>query len=286
MHAVIPDRPARVAVPSLPAVAGGAAARVAGAALGLAVVLSAAAYAGQPALVVAAVVCSAALAAGWTSLLNLPSPRGTTTVVAASGALSAVAVGVTSAEPLLEWLAPALAAAVVGEFVHQLGRRDGRPRMVESVCGSVAGAVLLGSLAAVVALPRSPVSAAGVLIWAVPVALGVAVQALRLPGRLAVPIGVLVAALTGALLGALLLGSASTLGLTGVPDAGPGGFVPDGSLAGAVTGAAGAAVAVLLHRLLAVLPRAGRTPGWLALAIAPLSASGMVGYVVLRLLVG
>jgi hypothetical protein len=260
MHAVIPDRHVTPSVRSAPAVPGTVAVRVAATGLALAAVLGAAAYAGTAALVVAVVLVCAVLAVGWTTLLDLPSPRGTTTVVSASGALAAVAVGLTRDEPRLEWLAPALAAAVVAEFVHQLGRRDGRPRMVESVCGSVAGVVVLGSFAAVVALPGSPLTADGVLVWALPVALGVALQALALPGRVAVPLGVLAAALSGGLLG----------GLLSAPTAGAG---------------AAAAVAVMLHRLLTVLPRAGVTPGWLALAAAPLASSGLVAYVALRLLV-
>lgn len=266
MQGVSPDPSTRAAARPVPTVPWVKSARVATAGLVLGAVLAAAAYAGRPVLVVAVVVCCGLFAAGWASLVDLPSPRGTTTVVALGGALAAVAVGLTADEPLLEWLAPALAAAVVGEFVHQLGRWDGRPRMVESVTGSVAGVVVLGSLAAVVALPRSPVGAVGVLVWAVPVALAVAIQALPLPGRIALPLAVLVAALLGGLLGEALNGPAP--------------------LAGAATAATASAVAVMLHRLLLVLPRAGSTPGWLALATAPLASSGLVGYVMLRLLGG
>jgi hypothetical protein len=286
MHAVTADRPARAGVRPAPMVRGRAAARVAAAALALATALSAAAYLGRPALAVVVALAGAALATGWTSLLQLPSPRGTTTVVASSGALAAAAVGLTGNEPLLEWLAPALAAAVVGEFLHQLGRSDGRPRMVESVCGSVAGVVVVGSLASVVALPQSPVTAAGVLAWAVPVALALAVLALPVPVRIAVPGGVLVAAVSGALLGGLLEPPTPLLDSARGLANGPGSSALLGPMAGAVAGAAAAAVAVMLYRLLAVLPRAGRTPGWLALAIAPLASSGMVGYVTLRLLAG
>ena len=266
MHAVIPDRPATPVLSSPPAVPGRVAVRVAGAGLALAALLSGAAYAGRPALVVAVVLICSVVAAGWTTLLDLPSPRGTTTVVAAAGGLAAVAVALTRDEPLLEWLAPALAVAVVGEFVHQLGRRDGRPRMVESVCGSVAGIVVLGSFASVVALSRSPLTADGVVVWTLPVGLAVALQGLPLPGRVAVPLAVVAAGLSGALLG----------GLLPAPTA----------LAGAVAAALAAAVAVMLHRLLTVLPRAGTSPGWLALSAAPLASSGLVGYVALRLLVG
>jgi len=265
MQGVTFDPSTRAAVRAVPAIPGHLTVRVAAGVLVVGGLLAGSAYAGRPVLVVAVVLCGAVLAAGWAPLLDLPSPRGTTTVVALGGSLAAVAVGLTTVEPLLEWLSPALAAAVVGEFVHQLARWDGRPRMVESVCGSVAGVAVLGSLASVVALPASPLGAQGVLVWALPVAVAVALQGLPLPGRIALPLAVLLAALSGGLLGGLL--PAAT------------------SLAGAVAAATAAAVAVMLHRLLLVLPRAGTTPGWLALATAPLASSGLVGYVVLRLLV-
>src|SRR5206468_7574638 len=104
--------------------------RVAAGALVVGGLLTAAAYAGRPAMLAAVLLCCGLLAAGWARLLDLPSPRGTTTVVILGGALAAVAVALTTDEPLLEWLSPALAAAVIGEFVHQLARWDGRPRMV------------------------------------------------------------------------------------------------------------------------------------------------------------
>ena len=66
-----------------------------------------------------------------------------------------------------------------------------------------------------------------------------------------------------------------------------GSLLDDGTLlAGALTGALCGAVALVVHRLLVVLPAAGRAPGWLALAAAPLATTGIVGYVVLRLTLG
>lgn len=236
----------------------------AGVALALAGLLSLSAYAGRMVLVAAVLLAVVVLAWGWAELLDLPSPRGTTALVALGGALAAVAVGLTTSEPLLQWLALALAASVIGEFVHQLARRDSRPRMVESVSGSVAGVVVLASLAAIVALPQSPVGAGGVLVWAMPVGVALCLQVLSLPARITLPLGVLVAVLSGALLGGLLGGP--TL------------------VSGAVAAGVATVVSLMLHRLLAVLPPAGSAPGWLALATAPLAASGMVAYVILRLL--
>ncbi|GAB3681840.1 hypothetical protein GCM10028814_18620 [Angustibacter aerolatus] len=231
----------------------------------LAALLTATAYVGAWPLAAVCALGAAAMAWGWPVLLALPSPRGTTSVVAGGGVLAAVAVALTTEEPLLRWLSLALAVSVVGEFVHQLARRDARPRMVESVTGSVAGLVLVSSLAAVVALPRSPVGGGGVLVWAVPVALALVPLALPLPGRVAMPLGVLVGLVAGGQLG---------------------GLQHDGHvLAGLVAGGVSAGVVLLLHRLLAVLPpAAGSLAGRVALAVAPLAGSGMVAYVAVRLL--
>ena len=237
----------------------------AGATLAAAALLSVAAYAGVWSLAVAALLVVAVTAWGWPTLVDLPSPHGSTSLVALGGVACVVAVALSREEPLLQWLALALAGAVVGEFVHQLARRDGRPRLVECVTGTLAGVVVLASMSTWVALPRTSIGGGGVLLVAVPVAVGLALQALPVPGRLASVSGVGVSALLAALLA---------------------GFVPEAPvLAGLLTGLAAGAVAVMLHRLLSVLPPAGSAPAWLALALAPLASTGMVGYVALRLLV-
>jgi hypothetical protein len=86
------------------------------------------------------------------------------------------------------------------------------------------------------------------------------------PGRLTSPVGVVAGALVAGLLGGV--------------------FAEETVVVGLVTGLVSAAVAVLLHRMLAVLPAAARAPGWVALAVAPLASSGAVAYVLLRLMVG
>lgn len=238
----------------------------AGATLAAGVLLSVAAYAGVGALAAAAVLVVAVLAWGWPMLVDLPSPRGSSTVVGVGGAACVASVALSREEPLLQWLALALAGAVVLEFVHQLARRDGRPRLVECVTGTLAGVVVLASMSSWLALPRTEVQAGGVLLVAVPVAVGLAVQALPLPARLAGVAGVVAAALLAGLVAGLL---------------------PQPTvLSGLVTGLAAGTVAVMLHLLLAVLPPAGSPPAWLSLALAPLASTGMVSYVVLRLMVG
>lgn len=237
-------------------------------------VLSLGAAAGTGPMAAAFALAAVLLATGWPDLLGLPSPRGTTSVVALAGVAVAVAAVTTRTEPRLAWLAFAVAACLVAEFAHQLLRRDGRPRLVESIAGSVLALFVLASFSAVLALPRSPVTAGGVLAWAAAVAAALLTEAvlerlsgpLPVRGVLAVPLAVLVAVVVGGVCGA----AAAAVSWP----------------AGAVAGGLSAVVALVLHRLLVQLPAAGRAPGWLALAVAPLAGSGMVGYVVLRLALG
>jgi hypothetical protein len=254
-------------VPSLPGTPRGAVRYwTAGLSVVLAGLLGLGAYAGTVPLAAAALAVVLVLAWGWPALVDLPSPRGTTAVLALGGAASVLSVALTDAEPRLNWLALAIAGSVVAEFVHQLLRRDGRPRLVESVSGTIAGLVVLGSLSSVLALVDAPAGPAGVLTWAVAVAVALLALLAPVSSRIIIVVGALLAAVAGGLLGMLL---------------------DDGTLlAGALTGVLCGAVALVVSRLLAVLPAAGRAPGWLALAAAPLATSGMVAYVVLRLLLG
>lgn len=216
--------------------------------------------------VAATMLIVAVLAGGWPPMLDLPSPRGAIVVLFLGGTLAVVAMARTTSEPRLQWLALALAGAVVATFVHQLARRDGRPRLVESVAGEISGVVVLASLSTLQALPGTLPGVTGVLIWAGSVAAAAAVQALPLPARLLGPLGLVVGTAVGALVG---------------------GLAADGRLvAGAAVGALVSGVALMLRQLLGSLPAAGRSPGWWAAAVAPVAASGMVGYVALRLTLG
>lgn len=254
-------------VPPLPVTPTGAVARWTTATTAVAAALVVlGAYAGTWAAAAGALVSVALLAWGWPHLLDLPSPRGTTATVASGGAAAVIAVALTDGEPRLTWLALALGGGVVGEFVHQLARRDGRPRLVESVTGTVWGLASLAGLATMVALPQTPAAVDGVVVWAASVVVALAAALLPLPTRSTLPIGVVAGTLVGGLLG-------------GVLDA-------DTVLAGLVAGGLSTVVALLVHRTLAVLPPASRAPGWVALAVAPLATSAMVAYVALRLLVG
>ena len=225
----------------LPAVAGAASAG-----------LLAAAVLGLPAAVAPVVAVLAVLVAlGWPRLLALPSPSGTSVVVAVAGlgATAALAVGGVPGVPgsgggvVADVLGPAGAAeavlaalglSVVLAFGHQILRRDGRPRLAESVAATVAGA-------AVAALATGWVAAAAVqpdavLVGAGGVAAALLVTALPWPQRI-----------TGAL--ALVAAGAAAAAVAGVAQ-------DVRAVEGAVLGVVVAVVVGSVDRLLVALPRA------------------------------
>lgn len=113
----------------------------------LAVLLSVTAYS-DPVLVAAVIsLAGGVLAWGWAGLLSLPSPRGTASVLWAATVICVLTTLYTSidlsarqvrAEPLT-WVPVAAAVSLLIAFFHQLGRQDGRPRVVESLSSNVLG---------------------------------------------------------------------------------------------------------------------------------------------------
>lgn len=141
---------------------------------GVALLVGVAAAASPWSLALALTLCAAVVAWGWPGMLSLPTPRGTVAVVLVGGLALVTSVLVTDSEPWLEWMPVALALAMITSFVHQLLRRDGRPRVVESVSSVVlavailAGGVLLvppsrtvAGLALVLAALAAAVASAG-----------------------------------------------------------------------------------------------------------------------------
>ncbi|HET7474605.1 MAG TPA: hypothetical protein VFJ97_01105 [Dermatophilaceae bacterium] len=99
-------------------------------------------YAGTP-LLGALGLAGAVLAVGWADALSLPSPRGTAGVLLIASAAALVAVGAVDDEPFLRLLPAGLALAMLATFAHQLMRRDGRPRLVESVTSTSLGVAVV-----------------------------------------------------------------------------------------------------------------------------------------------
>ncbi|WP_457254831.1 hypothetical protein [Pedococcus sp. P5_B7] len=94
------------------------------------------------------------LAWGWPLLLSLPSPRGTTGVLAIGTVLMTGTTLVTKDDPYLEWMPAALAVSVIVGFLHQLMRRDGRPRLTESVAAVTSGLAIISAGTALAPIPH------------------------------------------------------------------------------------------------------------------------------------
>lgn len=116
---------------------------VAACALVVVLVLGVAAAASPQALGVALVACVAVVAWGWAGTLGLPTPRGTVGVIVVGGLALVLSVGARTDEPGLGWVPVALSLAMIAAFTHQLLRRDGRPRVVESVSSVVLALALV-----------------------------------------------------------------------------------------------------------------------------------------------
>lgn len=110
----------------------------------LAGALMVAAGAGTPLLTVVSAVVMLCLVVGWVALVDPPSYRGTT-VVLLVGAVAVLIGGSLFAQDGLLWLAASVGLVTLLAFIHQLTRRGGRPRLVESISASITGIVLLAS---------------------------------------------------------------------------------------------------------------------------------------------
>ncbi len=232
-------------------------------AAGIGLVLTAASFVGAPAIIAVLVILVLGLAAGWPRLVGLPSRLGSAVVIAASGLLGlTVVLLAASLVPLLA----VLAFAVVAAFVHEMARRDGRPRLVESVTGTVTGAVAAISAAGWVVV--SGVGPPAVLVTATGAALTVAGLAALIPLGSRVTGPVAVAAGLGA-------GVASAALLSGLGYA-------TGAAVGIGAGLLTASVRVLFEHY----PASGRPSASAAIATLPACALGIPAYAVALLLTG
>ncbi|MDQ1536085.1 MAG: hypothetical protein QOE58_478, partial [Actinomycetota bacterium] len=112
------------------------------------------AFAGPMMLALAVALAAGVIAWGWAGLLGLPSPRGTMVVLSVGSAGSIGTVLATRDDPFLAWMPAALAGSLIVVVLHQLARRDGRPRLVESIASTITAIAIVVSGAGLVALPR------------------------------------------------------------------------------------------------------------------------------------
>lgn len=201
------------------------------------------------------------VAAGWVLLLGLPSPRGTTSVLAGAGVIL-LGSGALSLEVRESLLPGAVALAMIVEFIHQLARRDGRPRLTESVSASITGIALLTSGASVLLLAESPAGVeCGVTVFGAVAVASLADLALRFGSG--GPVAGALALLLGAL-GAVLLGG--MYGLT----------LPVWAIA--LTGALAGGSSFALRQAQSVLPTLFGRRAQLASGVASVLATGVLAY--------
>lgn len=121
--------------------------RVSGALAGVLAGAAVAVSAFLPVWAVAAVVTvlGLLLSWGWPRLTNLPSPRGTFAVLGATTIALMITLLASDAGDRSRWAGAVLSVGLIGSFVHQLLRQDGRPRLVMSLAGTALGLGVLGA---------------------------------------------------------------------------------------------------------------------------------------------
>ncbi|WP_242607950.1 hypothetical protein [Xylanimonas ulmi] len=233
----------------------------------LAAAVASAAYLGTAPLVALTVVLVVLLGVGWPALSAAPARGGATIVVVAAGLGAAAVAWRTQGEPVLRHLPIVVAMSLVLAFLAEMLRRDGRPRLVESVSGSVAGAFVAVAASGWIAAQRSVGGSALVVTAAVAIAVAAVVAALPIArGWWGALVAVALAAVAGAGVGAV------------VPDVEP----LTGLVAGVVSGLGVGALRILFARLPGVTGvRAG-----LAAAVVPVAVGGMLVFAVGRVLLG
>lgn len=211
-------------------------------------------------------VLAVVFAVGWPMLTGLSSPVGSTVVVALAGGGAVAAVFAAVSQPYLGDVPLVFAGALLASFVAELVRRDGRERMVESVSGTVSGALVALCGAGWIAAERTLAGDAIVVAGAVALAVGAAVAAIGLRSWTGAAATVVASILGGGAVGAAL----GDLGLL------------SGVLLGLSVGILLAAADALLDRL----PSLERRPAAWAAGILPVMVTGILVYVVGRVLVG
>ena len=110
-----------------------------------ALLIAVSAFAGETVLALAVLLGSLVISWGWPRAAGLPSPKGSSSVLALTSLLLVGSFFAAETSPYLRWSSAALALGLIAMFVQQLLRRDGRPRLAESVMGTAFGLVVIAS---------------------------------------------------------------------------------------------------------------------------------------------
>ena len=218
------------------------------------------------ALAAVVVLLALALAYGWPRLLDLPVPLGAFVVVSLGGAGGAGVVAATGGEPYLREVPVVVALAVLLAFVNEMARQDGRPRLVDSVAGTVTGVLVAAAGAGWIAAVRTSGGPGLVVAGAVALAVGAAVSAVPLGGWVAVVVTT----------GTAMIGGGAAAAV--MPRIDP--------VTGALIGLAVGLLVSVLHVLFDRAPTLENRWAAVAAVVLPVLVSGIVVYAVGRVLLG
>lgn len=218
---------------------------------GSAGVLALATWAGDAVAAAALALAAGVFGFGWPRLIDVPSKRGTSIVIGLV-ALAAIASAWWTGDIAL--LALVVAGGVIASFVHQMARRDGRPRLTETVSTTVTG----------------------ILVVTAGVGWFVAAQAGHLQVVLLGAAALLAASGATALPARGTIAGVAAAAAGGAAGAGVGAVFPEiGPVAGLVLGVVIGVVMALSHLLFNQFPAARQRRAALAAALMPLLTLGV-----------
>lgn len=209
------------------------------------------------------------LAWGWPELLGSASKFGSSIAIGLVGVVAPAAVALTSDEPYLRHVPVVVAVGMLAMFLHQLLRRDGRPRLTQSVAVTAAGVAVAAIGAAYVPLGRTFGGDAVVIVATVALAVS-AVADLGAPHPKARPLMLPAAGILG-----FVSGAVAGLFLDMV-----------GALPGALLGVVAASLAHVTRRALCTLSPIRGMRGQITAAAAAVLLTAVPVYLLARVLVG
>lgn len=218
-----------------------------------------------PALLVSGGIIVFAL--GWPRLLGVPPQNGASVVIAGAGIAAVIAAAAVSR---MIFIALVLAGGIIAAFIHQMLRKDGRPRLVESLAASVSGvAVVCAASGWIALLGREDQPHAGdfpsplvLTLLATCTLAAASLLAASLPNTLAMWLAIVAPAILG-----------GALGLA---------FHTIHPAAGVILGVALGILVSALDQLFNLFPSSGRVRPALAAALLPVLGAGIVIYTVAR----